>query len=88
MNLDDILVLKPLQNLDLLLDRLDGLLVSLEELLPQEFESVALLGVFDGPHEVDFRSVAFTKRAEDFILLVEDWVILLFGFLVLHFCCV
>ena len=89
MDLDDVGVLKALENLNLLLDRLDGFLVSLEELLSQELEGVALLGVFDRPHEVHFGSVAFTKGAEDFVFFVEDWVVLLFGFLgsVLHFCC-
>ena len=90
LNLDDMGMLKALENLNLLLDGLDGFLVSLEELLSQEFQGVALLRVFDGPHKVHFGSVAFTEGAEDFVFFVEDWVVLLFGFLVsvLHFCCV
>lgn len=47
LNLDDIGVLEALENLDLLLDGLDGFLVSLEELFSQEFQGVALLGVFE-----------------------------------------
>lgn len=45
LNLYDIGMLEALENLNLLLDGLDGFLVSLEELLSQEFKGVALLRV-------------------------------------------
>jgi hypothetical protein len=43
-----------------LLNRLDGLRVSREELFPEEFESYLLLRIFERSGKIDFRSVAFS----------------------------
>jgi len=69
-------VLQTLKDLDLLLNRLDGVGISREELLPQQFEGHLLLGVGDGSRQVNLRGVALSKGTQNLVLIIEDWVFL------------
>jgi len=70
-------VLKALENLDFLFNSLDGVLVSLKELFPEELKSNHLLGVLKVPDHVYLGGVALSERRQDFVLAIEDWVFLL-----------
>ena len=78
-NIYNVAMFKSLKNLYLLLNRFDRVSISLEELLSQKFES-HLFSVLQRSSQVNFRSVTFSKRGEDFKFVVENWVLLFNSF--------
>jgi hypothetical protein len=76
-DIDDILVLKSLQNLDFLLNRLDALSISRKELVSKQFEGHVLLWVLERSGEIYLRSISLSERRENLIFIVEDRMFLL-----------
>jgi hypothetical protein len=74
-NVDDVFVLQALEDLNFLLDRLDGAGVARQELLAEQFKCDGVAGLHV-PSLVDFRGVAFSEGGENLPLVVEDWVLL------------
>lgn len=69
-------MLQALEDLDLLLDGLDGVTVSGEELFPKQFERDLLLGVGNRSCQVNLGGVALSKGTQNLVLIIEDWVFL------------
>jgi len=74
----NVVMLKSLKNLDFLLNRLDRVSISLKEFFSQKFQGNSF-AILQRLSQVDFRGVAFSEGGEDFVFVVENWV-LLFGF--------
>jgi len=79
---DDAEVVKVFQDGDLVVNRKDGVVVSAEELILEDFDGDVLGWVLDVPGQVHLGGVPLAKRLEDLELAVEDWV--LFSLLWLH----
>lgn len=73
-DVDDVSMVEALEDLDLLLDRLDAVSISLQKFFSQQFEGKLLLWLLERANQVDLRGVTLSKRAEDFILTYEYWV--------------
>jgi len=78
-NLDDIWVLKSLKDLDFLLNGLDRVGISLQELLTKKLESDTFGWVVNFTGQIHFRSVSLAERLENVILSVENWVLTSFS---------
>lgn len=69
-------MLQALEDLDLLLNRLDGVAVSGEELFSKQFEGDLLLWVADRSSQVNLGGVALSEGTQNLVLIIEDWVFL------------